>query len=75
MEHWSITCHHIEKARIDISFKQAHVTVFPGFFYMISMLHHILNQNSIPSAGILYKHMCHRPGQLPILYDRRTAHE
>ena len=40
-----------------------------------SMLQHILNQNPIPPACILHKHMCHRSCQLPILYDRRTAHE
>ena len=38
------------------------------------MLQHILNQNPIPPTRILHKHMCHRSCQLPILYDRRTAH-
>lgn len=40
-----------------------------------SMLQHILNQNPIPPARILHKHMGHRPGQLSALYDGRTAHE
>ena len=45
------------------------------FLLPASMLQHILNQNPIPPACILHKHMCHRSCQLPILYERRTAHE
>ena len=57
------------------SYKQACIASFFLLSCPDSMLHHILNQNPIPSRRILHKHMCHRSCQLPILYDRRTAHE
>ena len=38
------------------------------------MLQHIFNQYTVPSGGVLYKHMCYGPGQLTILYNRAAAH-
>lgn len=40
-----------------------------------SMLQHIFNKYPIPSGTVLYKHMSHRPNQLPILYNRAAAHD
>lgn len=40
-----------------------------------SMLKHILNKYPISSRRVLNKYMSHRPHQLPILYNRASAHD